>query len=382
VMLAPLDRLRGLRIAHLIETDGPGGAERTVANIAAGLQAAGSENLVILPANGEGWLASELAGTGVRVEHFRLDRAVSPACARWLTSTLRRYGAAIAHSHEFSMAVYGGWAAWRASVPHVITMHGSRYYDGQLRRRLAMRWAAATAGRLVAVSQQLASQLSADLWIKAPHVTVVANGVRFLAASESTLRAELGLGSENRLLLAVGNLYPVKGHRVLLEAFAILRDRHPAAHLAIAGRGQLADEMKAWARLQGLGDRIHFLGLRSDVPNLLAGADLFVLPSLSEGLPLALLEAMFAGRPIVATSVGEVPAALGGGEAGILVEPGDPGALSAALDRLLSDSGEARLLGQRAALRAERVYDVSHMLAHYARIYADLLSDHPTGRPD
>jgi glycosyltransferase involved in cell wall biosynthesis len=243
----------------LIETDGPGGAERTVVNIATALQAAGSENLVIIPANGEGWLASELAGTGVAVEHFHLDRPVSPACARWLTSTLRGYGASVAHSHEFSMAVYGAWAAWRAGVPHVITMHGSRYYAERLRRRLAMRIAVAASGGLVAVSNKLAAHLSADLQIGTTRVTVVANGVRSRPALDSSLRGELGLAPDDRLLLAVGNLYPVKGHRVLLAALALLRDRHPALHVAIAGRGELAQEMEAWAQRQRLSDRIHFL---------------------------------------------------------------------------------------------------------------------------
>ena len=378
---APLDRLRGLRIAHLIETDGPGGAERTVANIASAFQAAGSENLVILPANGEGWLARELANTGVAIEYFRLDRPVSPAYARWLAATLRRYGAAVAHSHEFSMAVYGGWAAWRAGIPHVITMHGSRYYAARLRRRLAMRIAVAASGKLVAVSKQLASHLSADLGIRASRVTVVANGVRSRPILDSSLRAELGLGHDDRLLLAVGNLYPVKGHRVLLAALALLHERHPALHLALAGRGELADQLHAWARQRGLTDRVHFLGLRSDVPNLLGGADIFVLPSLSEGLPLALLEAMFAGRPIVATSVGEVPTALGEGDAGLLVEPGDPVALAAALDRLLSDPREGERLGQVAARRAAALYDISHMVAHYARIYGDLLPERSASAP-
>jgi glycosyltransferase involved in cell wall biosynthesis len=375
MIAAPLDRLRGVRIAHLIETDGPGGAERTVVNIATGLQAAGSENLVILPANAEGWLARELSGTGVAIEYFRLERPVSPACARWLTSTLRRYGTAIAHSHEFSMAVYGGWAAWRAGIPHVITMHGSRYYAGRLQRRLAMRIAVAASGNLVAVSKQLATHLSADLGIRPSRVTVVANGVRSQPVSDSSLRAELGLARDQRLLLAVGNLYPVKGHRVLLTALALLRDRHPAVHVALAGRGELADELQALARQEGFAERVHFLGLRSDIPNLLAAADIFVMPSLSEGLPLALLEAMFAGCPIVATSVGEVPTALGEGDAGLLVKTGDPVALAAALDRLLSDPREAQRLGQNAASRAAALYNISHMVAHYARIYGGLLPE-------
>jgi glycosyltransferase involved in cell wall biosynthesis len=375
------DRLRGVRIAHLIETDGPGGAERTVVNIASGLQAAGSENLVILPANAEGWLARELANTGVAIEYFRLQRPVSPACARWLTSTLRRYGAVIAHSHEFSMAVYGGWAAWRAGIPHVITMHGSRYYAGRLQRRLAMRIAVAASGSLVAVSKQLATHLSADLGIRPSQVTVVANGVRSQPVSDSSLRAELGLERDDRLLLCVGNLYPVKGHRVLLAALALLRDRHPLVHLALAGRGELTAELQSLAWEEGIAERVHFLGLRSDIPNLLAAADIFVMPSLAEGLPLALLEAMFAGRPIVATTVGEIPTVLGDGKAGILVAPGDPVALSVALDRLLSDPREAQHLGQQGARRASAIYDVSQMVAHYAGIYADLLPEPAASAP-
>lgn len=380
-MPGPLNRLRGLRIAHLIETDGPGGAERTVANIATALQDAGSENLVILPANGEGWLASELAGTGVAVEHFHLDRPVSPACGRWLAATLSRYRASVAHSHEFSMAVYGAWAAWRAGIPHVITMHGSRYYAQRLRRRLAMRMAVAASGQLVAVSKPLAGHLSTALWVGTSRVAVVPNGVTFRPVRDSTLRAELGLEQDARLLVAVGNLYPVKGHRVLLEAFAMLQDRHRSVHVALAGRGELAGELAAWVHEQGLAHRVHFLGLRSDIPNLLAGTDIFVLPSLSEGLPLALLEAMFAGRPIVATRVGEVPTALGEGDAGLLVEPGDPAALAAALDRLLSDPTGAQELARHAERRAASLYDVSHMVAQYVRIYGELLPDRSTSYP-
>ena len=109
------------------------------------------------------------------------------------------------------------------------------------------------------------------------------------------------------------------------------------------------------------------------MPAVLAAADVFVLPSLSEGLPLALLEAMFAGRPIVATDVGEVGVALAHGEAGVLVEAGNPPALADALDRLLSDPDHARDLGERAAGRALAEYDVSHMVRRYVGTYEELL---------
>lgn len=118
----PLEQIRGARIAHLIESDGPGGAERTLINLASCLNDSGSWNLAIVPSHGEGWLARELAARGVTVERFALDRPMSPECARGLEATFRRHNIALAHSHEFTMAVYGAWASWRTGVKHVITM--------------------------------------------------------------------------------------------------------------------------------------------------------------------------------------------------------------------------------------------------------------------
>ena len=115
--------------------------------------------------------------------------------------------------------------------------------------------------------------------------------------------------------------------------------------------------------------RVHLLGLRSDVPEILAAADLFVLPSLSEGLPLALLEAMFAGRPIIASDVGEVAAALEGGSAGVLIPPGNPAALAAAIDELLTNPSRARELGDSSQAPRVAEYDVAHMVRRYASMY-------------
>lgn len=367
---------RGLRIAHLIESDGPGGAERVLADLALGLQSAGAYNLVVLPANGEGWLERQLAGSGVAIERFTLNRPFSPACARWLAAALRRHAIDLAHSHEFSLAVYGSWGSWLAGVQHVVTMHGSRYYAGRLRRRLAMRAAAAASGSVVAVSTPLAEQLSADLGLDRGRITTVPNGVRPPRALPGRLRRELGLGPDARLLVAVGNLYPVKGHRYLVDAVALLASAYPSVHLAICGRGDLETPLKAQARARGIADRVHLLGLRADVSSVLADADVFVQPSLSEGLPLALLEAMFAARPIVASDVGDIGLALAGGAAGVLVPPGTAPALAAAIGRLLFRPHAAREFGERAYRRACDEYDVRRMVERYTSIYQDLL--HPS----
>jgi glycosyltransferase involved in cell wall biosynthesis len=371
--MSPVAGVRGLRIAHLIESDGPGGAERMLAHVARTLQDAGAWNVAFLPADGEGWLARELEESGVAIEYYRLPRPVSPAAARSLEAALRRHRVEVAHSHEFTMAVYGAWASWRAGIPHVITMHGSSYYAARLRRRLAMRAAIALSGRTVAVSVSLARRLGHDLSMDPSRVLMISNGVPRAARGHTTLREDLGLRPEDRLLVSVGNLYPVKGHCHLIEALALVGERHPTVHVAIAGRGQLEDALSARARDLAVGDRVHLLGLRTDVAAVLAAADVFVLPSLSEGLPLALLEAMFAGCPIVASDVGEVGTALAQGEAGVLVKAGDGAALAAALDEVLSDPVRARELGARAALRAAAEYDISQMVRRYADIYHDLL---------
>src|SRR5207248_1479927 len=128
-----------------------------------------------LPADKEGWLAEKLVDSGVLVEYFRLEKAFSPACARSLAAAFRRHRIVLAHSHEFSMAVYGGWASWLAGVHHVITMHGSRYYAGRLQRRVALRAAIALSGRTVAVSHGLADAISRDLIVRRSHIDMVEN---------------------------------------------------------------------------------------------------------------------------------------------------------------------------------------------------------------
>jgi glycosyltransferase involved in cell wall biosynthesis len=372
VIAGAIGAIRGARIAHLIETDGPGGAERMVAEMAGELAAGGCPGVAFLPRNREGWLGRELAAVGVEVEHYRLDRPFSPRCVREMAAAFRAHRIDLAHSHEFTMAIYNAWAARRAHIPHVITMHGSRYYAARWQRRVAMRFAVTSSSAVVAVSHDLADHLRHDLHVSRTAIGVIPNGVRARPLPLPTLRRELGLAPDDRIILAVGNLYPVKGHLQLIDALALL----PAgarAHVVIAGRGDLAAALSARAIELGVSERLHLLGLRADIPNLLADADLFAHPSLAEGLPLALLEAMFAGCAIVASDVGEIGSALGEGS-GLLVHPGDAAALAASIGRLLDHPAEARRLGTAAARRAANMYGLDSMVARYADIYGRVLS--------
>src|SRR5438046_6494332 len=130
------------------------------------------------------------------------------------------------------MACYGGWAARRSRVPHVITRHGGRCCAGRLRRQVALRAAAGLSGGIVAVSQALAGQLSRDLWIRSTRSTTIPNGVRFDPLAESTIRSELALSPEDHLVVTVGHLYPVKGHRVLPAAAALPSSPRAQPHVA------------------------------------------------------------------------------------------------------------------------------------------------------
>jgi glycosyltransferase involved in cell wall biosynthesis len=367
------DTQAGGRIAQLINTDGPGGAERVVAEVSTALQASGLDTVVFVPKDGEGWLERQLSGSGVTVEYCTIERPLSPASARTLADAFRRHRIAVAHSHEFSMGVYGAWASWLAGIPHVVTMHGGLYYAERLRRRLALRAAVAVSAETIAVSATCARDISRELGIRQSRIKMIPNGVRFVPPERVTLRDELGLRANDRLIVSLGNLYPVKGHAHLIEALARIADRHPAVHVAIGGRGDLADSLIDRARAHGLQGRVHLLGLRSDVAAVLAAADIFALPSLSEAMPLALLEAMFACRPIVASDVGDVRIALEQGSAGLLVPPGDDAALAAALDRLLSDAAEAHAFGDRAGRRARAEYDLSRMVDRYVDVYRSAL---------
>ncbi len=373
----PFRAIRGAHIAHLIESSGPGGAERMVADLAREQQVRGCRTTVFLPENGEGWLAAQLEGSAVSVEHYALDTPLSPRCAWQLANAFRRRGITLAHSHEFSMAVYGSCAARAAQIPHVITMHGARYYAGKMQRRLAMRFAVASSQATFAVSSTLARQLSEDLRVERSRIDVVPNGVQPGTPVASTLRTELGIPAAVPIVLAVGNLYPVKGHRVLLEALALLPTD---AHVVIAGRGASEQDLLGLAEQRGLLPRLHLLGLRNDIPNLLAAADVFVQPSLAEGLPMAVLEAMFAGRPIVASNVGDVGEAVGD-DGALLVPPGDARELAAALTRVLEQPVLASALGANARGRAMRSYGLSSMVERYAALYAPLIAPRYWDRP-
>jgi glycosyltransferase involved in cell wall biosynthesis len=269
------------------------------------------------------------------------------------------------------MAVYGTAACRLLGLRHVITMHGADSVFEARRRRIALRWAMRHSHAMVAVSGHTQHYMAEHLMMSADRVTTIRNGIPAVAGDRERVRAELGLKDQDVLILAVGNLRPRKGHMVLLRACAELVQQGCTApwHVAIAGDGEERERLLRYAREHGIASRLHLLGLRSDVADLQAAADVSAMPSFWEGLPLAMLEGMFGGNPVVASDVGGIAEAVRHGVEGFLVEPGSVMALARALQPLVEDPLLRARMGAAALDRAQREFHVATMADRYLRLY-------------
>jgi len=296
---------------------------------------------------------------------------------------IRRENISLIHAHEFSAIVYGWIVARITGIPFVGTIHGKNYYWEKARRRLAYRMVS-RAGRLVAVSEDLKQFVVEKVGIPASRILMIYNGVKpdilVSDAEVDSCRAELGLQAGDRVIGSVGSLYQVKGHRYLLDAMPAVLSRHPNTVLLLVGRGELEVSLKEQAKRLGIDRQVRFLGMRQDVPRLLAAMEVFVLPSLSEGLSMAVLEAMASGKPVVATRVGGNPELLDYGKAGLLVRSEDAQDLAANLTKILDDGEMIRAMGRAGEDRVLRNFTMDRMVAQYRDLYWRLVGSVDQGR--
>ena len=188
------------------------------------------------------------------------------------------------------------------------------------------------------------------------------------------VRLSLNLFDDDFAILHVGRFFPQKNHRLLIEAFSKVVKAVTNAVLFLVGDGELRAEMEELVREKGLSKNVRFLGIRDDVPDLLAASDVLVLPSDWEGLPLTVLEAMAAGKAVIATSVGGVPELITDGVNGFLVQPGDAEALAGAMIKLAEDPGVSRKMGQIGEKLAQEKFDIKIMAKEYEKLYLDGLN--------
>jgi sugar transferase (PEP-CTERM/EpsH1 system associated) len=366
-------------ILHLIETSGPGGAERMLISLVEALPKHEYRSLICLLK--EGWLNDELRRRGFETVIIPQPRTVDVSWLWAVWDMVRDRRVDLMHSHEFAMNTYGSLVSLITGVPQIATVHGKNYYYKRWDRRLAYRFVARH-GRMVAVSEDCRKFLSDNVGVPRENILTIYNGIPIEQHEQSNsirtkVRAALGISLDQPVIGTVGNLYPVKGQTFLLQAMSGIVRHWPDCRLIIVGRGELESTLKREAKELGIERNVLFLGYRPDVPELLQAMDVFVLPSLSEGLSLSILEAMAAGKPVVATAVGGNPEVILDSETGYLVPSANPGALAEKIIALLQDPLLAHEIGKNSRTRVMQHFSLSAMVNRYLMQYAELLGSTP-----
>lgn len=382
------DGQRRLRVLHLIDGLGTGGSERSLAEMLAPLAERGIDGEVACLHRRPEGVEAQVRRHGFAVHH--LPNRTGPRIGA-LRRLLGNGAFDVLHTVHLSCDLLGRWAA-RGTPVRVLTSQVNERYgphrvaDPRVRawkleavRRLdaftARRWT----DHFHAVSQTVADSTRRWLGIAADRVTVVPRGrdPHRLATPPGTrrrIRGELGLDATAPVLLNVGRREFQKGQEYLLTAFARLAADHPDLVLLVAGRdGSAGPALDQRCAELGLTGRVRFLGHRDDVPALLAAADLFVFPSLYEGLPGALLEALGCATPVVASDIGPVREVVADGESARLVPPADPLALATAVASLLADPETAAALAKRGRRVFHERFTLERSVDGMARLYRRLV---------
>jgi len=364
-------------LALLIPTvDRMGGAESQLLLLARGLARRGWRVTVVALSGSGGQAAVQLAADGIGFLSLAMRKGLADPCG-WLRfhEWLARESPDVVHAHLPHAAWLGRWSRLLARTRVVVdTIHTAS--TGSLGRQLGYRWSDSLPDAVTAVSHAVADRWLQARMVDARHLHIVPNGIDLnhwkpQAAMRAEVRKELQLG-DAFLWLAAGRLEGVKDYPTLLRAFALLNE---PAFLFVAGSGPCEDSLRQLALDLRIAERVRFLGFQPDMRPWMQTADGFVLSSLCEGLPVAVLEAAACGVPTVATAVSGTTEAVQDGETGFLAPVNDPGALAAAMRRLMSaPADERRAMGVRARQRVAERYSLERVLDQWESLYGALLA--------
>lgn len=335
-----------MRILEFITPSRIGGAETALAAAVRWLETHGDTVTTLVPQGRP--IVQYLLDRGITPLTWRTSGKVDPVTLVRLAGLLRTERIDCLHAHLSTAAFLGGLAAGMAGIPSVATVHG---FTGAMWYR--------SVGRLVAVSHAVKAHLVGQ-GIPDSRIAVVHNGValnRYTPTPAAAAKASLDLDPDAPVAAVVGRLAPEKGQETAVRAWRRVVDQHPRARLLLVGDGALLEPLRALAEELELGDAVRFAGFQSDPRPFMTAADVVLLPSLSEGLPLAALEAMALGRPVIASDVGGLPEVVLPGETGLLLPAGDAGALADAALSLFANPARAADLGAAGRARVEAHFD-------------------------
>lgn len=368
---------RRLRVLFVInQVASWGGAERFAAGLAAHMPRDRVEPWVCCTRNGDDQAVSALTDAGVR--YVCLGRQ-----AKWdvhrlapLLALVRREHFDVIHSHMFGSNVWSSLVGRTCRVPVIIAHEHNWSYSGdRLRMWLDGHVISRFATCFVAVSEANRGRMIKLEGVPAERIRVIPTAyVPHLGPADGDVRRDLGLSMDARLIGVAAVMRKEKALEVMLDAHAKLLERMSDVHLVIAGDGPCRVALESQIARLGTGANVHLLGRRGDVDQILKRVDVGALSSDWEGSPLFVFECKAAGIPVVATAVGGVTELVESGRTGLLVPPRDPGALAAAIERVLSDHALSERLATEAAKDLDQ-YQIGAVATRFADLYDELLSE-------
>lgn len=366
-------RLTVCQVLHTLEV---GGAEVLAGRIARAMTP--RLRFVFACLDGLGTLGAQLQSEGFAVEVLDRRPGVDVTSMRRLAGLWRREQVDVVHAHQYTPFFYCLSAGMmRRRPPVLFTEHGRWFPDYPRRKRILFnRMFLRRCDRVVAVGESVRRALVDNEGIARRRIELVYNGIDLRRYSHPRdrdgMRAALGLADGDFAMVQVARLDALKDHLTAVRTIAEVRKELPAVRLLVVGQGPEEAAIRAEIAARGLEAHVRLLGLRQDVPDILAAADLFLLTSVSEGIPLTLIEAMAARLAIVSTNVGGVPEVVLDGTTGLLAPARDERALAAAVLRLAGDANERRRMGAEGAERAWAQFDERQMNAAYERLYREM----------
>ena len=374
--------MRKLRVVTLVDRPTvTGGAERLAVQVAARLDRNRFESILCASRRtDEPLLDRELAEAGVEV--LALGRRSKLDVRAWRPLVRRLDEVDVVHAHMFGSNVWGTVLGRLKRVPVVVAHEHTWSFQGQpLRRLLDRELVGRFADAFIAVAEEDRRKMIEVEGVDPDTIRLIPNGIPNPERGDGgAVRLELGIPEDAPVIGVVCELRAQKALEVLFAAAAQLRHELPELRVLVAGDGPEREGLGQEARRLDLDGTVQLLGIRRDVPALLDALDVAVLSSDYEGSPLSVMEYMAAGKPVVSTRVGGVPELVEDGVHGLLVEPRDPGALAAAIGRLLHDPGEARRLGEQGRERQQRELSLDAMVRKIEDLYEELWLASPRRR--
>jgi len=378
---APMAERRPPTVCQALHGLGVGGAEVLAVRLAERLGS--SIRFVFVCLDELGTLGESLRGEGFPVHVLHRRPGLDWSCSRRFREVLKSERVNLIHAHQYTPFLQAALSRLGRSAPPILfTEHGRHHPDHPgLKRRLANRLLLRPRDRVVAVGEAVRMALIRNEGLPAKRVDVIYNGIPierfdrpFSPEERADARREMGVGPDDLALIQVARLDYLKDHATALRALRRLADRLPRSRLVLVGEGPEEPAIRALTAELGLEGRVRMLGSRKDVPRLLAAADLALLTSISEGIPLTLIEAMAAGLPVVSTDVGGVAEVVVDQRTGLLAPSGGDSALADAIAALADDPEARRRMGALGRERARQFFSDQRMHAEYHKYYEVMIN--------